>query len=45
MAVKNTSGHGVTSVVSGTDLAVVIPAPIQFPPAPTQNGGFPSTNA
>lgn len=40
MALTVKNGHGTTSVVAGTDLAVVIPAAIQFPPAVTQNGGF-----
>lgn len=41
MALNKSNGHATTSVLAGTDHAVVKPASIQFPPAPTQNGQVP----
>lgn len=45
MAVSNSGGHGVTSVLAGSGNNVVKPVTIAFPPAPTQNGGVPNPNA
>lgn len=42
MAVSNSNGHGVTSVLAGAGTNVVKSANVVFPPAPTQNGGVPS---
>lgn len=43
MAIKKKSGHAVTSVLpNNSDAASVAPANINFPPAPTQNGGYPN---
>jgi hypothetical protein len=45
MAIKKSNGHGVTSVLANADNTTVVNAPIKFPPAPTQNGGFPNASA
>lgn len=42
MGVIKKNGHGTTGVLKGADNQTVISAPIKFPTAVTQNGGFPN---